>query len=136
MQGNQLCLDLNNVVATGKNWSIPYVWGGVLKYISAPILAIITSFAYPTFYQEKRMDPTQIFAFAVAHIVMVMIAMGIIIPRSLDIFVPPEKKYLGKPMYAPQVVNLGVLTAEEAAQAAAGNRETEYEDVRYDGPKE
>lgn len=71
-----------------------------------------------------------------AHIVMVMIVLGIVLPRSLDIFVPPEKKHLGKPTYAPQVTTLGILTATEAAQAEANNRETEYEDVRYDGPKE
>ncbi len=66
---------------------------------------------------------------------MVIIVIGIVIPRSLDIFVPPEKKYLGKPMYAPQVVTLGVLTAEEAAHADSNNREYEDEDIRYDGPK-
>lgn len=121
-------------MAIGKNWSIPVFWAPVLKYISAPILSIIFSFAYPAFY-PKRIDPTQIFAFSLSHIVMVVIVIGIVIPRSLDIFVPPEKRYLGKPMYAPQVVTLGVLSAEEAARVDSNNREMDDEDIRYDGPK-
>ncbi|KAH7202948.1 hypothetical protein BKA60DRAFT_641062 [Fusarium oxysporum] len=64
---NQLRRDLNIVVAGGKRWNIPVFWGFVLRYISAPILAIIVSFAFPLFY-TKRNDPLHIFAFASCQI--------------------------------------------------------------------
>lgn len=107
------------MVATGKNWGIPYYWGPVIRFISCPILAIITSFAYPSFY-TKRMDPLHIFAFTVAHVVMIVIVIGFIIPRSLDIFVPADKRQDGSMAYAPQVTILGVSAGEEAAEAAEG----------------
>lgn len=96
-------------------------------------MAIITSFAYPDFY-EKRNDPLHIFAFAIAHVCMVIICLGFIIPRAFDVFVPPEKMHLGKSDYAPQVVILGVLTEDEASEAQASNRDTD-EDIRYEEAK-
>ena len=54
--GNQLRRDLNVIVATGKNWSIPSLWAPLIRYISAPILFIIYSFAYPEFW-TLRNDP-------------------------------------------------------------------------------
>ncbi|KAI8648681.1 hypothetical protein NCS57_01480200 [Fusarium keratoplasticum] len=100
--GNQLRHDLNVVVATGKNWSIPWFWPTILRYISAPILSIIVSFAYPAFY-KKRNDPLHIFAFGAIHGVMLIIACGFILPRWFDVFVPPEKLHLSKTFYAPHV---------------------------------
>ncbi|KAG8409549.1 hypothetical protein J3459_017376 [Metarhizium acridum] len=38
IQGNQLTRDLNSVIATGKNWSVPFFWAPVIRYISCPIL--------------------------------------------------------------------------------------------------
>ncbi|KAM5346956.1 hypothetical protein ACJ41O_009961 [Fusarium nematophilum] len=52
-EGNQLRRDLNVVIATGKNWGIPVFWGVILRYVSAPILAIVVSFAYPAFYLKR-----------------------------------------------------------------------------------
>ncbi|KAJ4012714.1 hypothetical protein NW752_008433 [Fusarium irregulare] len=100
---NQLRRDLNVVVAGGKRWNIPIFWGFVLRYISAPILAIITSFAFPLFY-TKRNDPLHIFAFASAIGVMCIVGFGFVVPRWLDVFVPPEKLHLSDTFYAPQVV--------------------------------
>uniref|UniRef100_A0A0D2XTF4 Sodium-and chloride-dependent GABA transporter 1 n=1 Tax=Fusarium oxysporum (strain Fo5176) TaxID=660025 RepID=A0A0D2XTF4_FUSOF len=100
---NQLRRDLNIVVAGGKRWNIPVFWGFVLRYISAPILAIIVSFAFPLFY-TKRNDPLHIFSFASACGVMCIVAAGFILPRWFDVFVPPEKLHLSDTFYAPQVV--------------------------------
>lgn len=83
-------LDLNTVVARGKNWKIPFFWAPVLKYISAPILAIIVAFAYPDFH-EVRNDPLNIFAFAVAHLTMLAVTVGLIFPRALRQIVPAER---------------------------------------------
>ncbi|KAJ4312446.1 hypothetical protein N0V84_009938 [Fusarium piperis] len=100
--GNQLRRDLNVVIATGKNWSIPWFWPVILRYISAPILSIIVSFAYPAF-AKKSSDPLHIFAFTAIHCIMLLIACGFILPRWFDVFVPPEKMHLSKTFYAPLV---------------------------------
>jgi solute carrier family 6 GABA transporter-like protein 1 len=99
---NQLRRDLNIIVAVGKNWSIPLVWGPVLRYISAPILAIIASFSYPDFYARGRMDPLHIFGFTCAHIGFFLVVVGLVLPRAFDIFVRPEKRDEFKVAYAPQ----------------------------------
>ncbi|TQV96686.1 hypothetical protein V2A60_002929 [Cordyceps javanica] len=126
---NQLCRDLNNVVAIGKNWSIPIVWGPILRYISAPIMAITFSFAYPSFYAVRN-DPLHIFAFATSHVVMIIIALGFIVPRTFDIFVPADKLHIGKSFYAPQVVILGILSGQEAAQVEANSQDTDEDKNR------
>jgi solute carrier family 6 GABA transporter-like protein 1 len=99
-QGNQLRRDLNGTVAQGSNWKIPFFWAPVLRYISAPILCIVTSFSYPAFYKDYRMDPLHVFGFAVAHVCMVFVVAGFIVPRAFDVFIPvsrrPEKNsYVG-----------------------------------------
>ena len=45
--------DLNVSVAKGKNWKLPIFWAAILKYITAPILAIIFSFVYNTFAANR-----------------------------------------------------------------------------------
>ncbi|QSS66880.1 creatine transporter [Histoplasma capsulatum] len=89
--GNQLTRDLNMVVATGKNWRIPVYWSPVLKYISAPILAIIVGFAYPMFH-KLRNDPLHIFAFSIANVVMLLVVMGLVVPRSLSVLLPADRR--------------------------------------------
>ncbi|KLJ11513.1 hypothetical protein EMPG_13293 [Blastomyces silverae] len=120
--GNQLTRDLNIVVATGKNWRIPVFWGPVVKYISAPILAIIVGFAYPLF-NSKRNDPLHIFAFAAANVVMVLVVLGLIIPRSLSILLPADRlnkveHYAPGVTLAPVEINTGAVeeTFEETEE--------------------
>jgi solute carrier family 6 GABA transporter-like protein 1 len=90
-QGNQLRRDLNRIVATGKNWSIPPFWGPLLRYVSGPVLAIVYSFSYPSFYQ-LRYDPLHILGFALGHISIVVIVLCFSMPRWFDVFVPPERR--------------------------------------------
>ncbi|KAG5761981.1 hypothetical protein H9Q72_009910 [Fusarium xylarioides] len=75
----------------------------VVTILLSPILAIIVSFALPLFY-TKRNDPLHIFAFASTCGVMCIVAVGFILPRWFDVFVPPEKLHLCDTFYAPQVV--------------------------------
>ena len=82
--------DLNTVVARGRNWRIPSFWAPVLKYISAPILAIIVAFAYPQFHQVRN-NPLHIFAFTCAHLTMVAVTVGLIFPRALSLTIPRER---------------------------------------------
>lgn len=116
--------DLNISVATGKNWAIPSYHTAVLKYITAPIIAIIFSFAYPTFH-ELRYGPLHIAAFALMHLGMVIVAFGFILPRWFDVFVPASRRGEGKLSYAPNVAMVANVTdelrsAELAQETASG----------------
>ncbi|KAJ3453179.1 hypothetical protein MRS44_018834 [Fusarium solani] len=129
--GNQLRRDLNVVIATGKNWSIPWLWPIVLRYVSAPILSIVVSFAYPAF-TKKSNDPLHVFAFTVAHCVMLLIACGFVVPRWFDVFVPPEKMHHSKTFYAPHVA----LAPLEMRQSEVMEEEnSEVEENRDSGEK-
>ncbi|PGH29735.1 solute carrier family 6 (neurotransmitter transporter, GABA) member 1 [[Emmonsia] crescens] len=116
--GNQLTRDLNVAVATGKNWSIPVYWGPVIKYVSAPILGIIIGFAYPLF-NSVRNDPLHIFAFASANVVMVIVVIALIIPRSLNLMLPAARREKVE-QYAPGVtmapVDIDTGAVEESVE--------------------
>ncbi|RYO81387.1 hypothetical protein DL764_009774 [Monosporascus ibericus] len=113
-----LMRDLNVIVAAGKNWSIPVFWGPVLKYISAPILSIVFAFAYPAFYKVRN-DPVHIFAFTVAHFVIVFVVLGLVVPRWFDVFVPMARRGEGDITYAPQVT-AGTTDAQDANAMEGG----------------
>lgn len=102
VQGCQLSIDLNIVVAAGKNWNIPIFWGPLLRYISVPILAIILGFSYPTF-NAVRMDPLHIIGFTIANFTMVFVAIGFIFPRFYHPWVPVEKRGEGHIPFSPNV---------------------------------
>lgn len=87
-------------MGTGNKWKIPVAWSIIIRYITPPILAIIVSFAYPAFYL-KRYDPLHIFAFTIAHLVMCITAVGFIVPRWFDVFIPLEKLNINSDMYTP-----------------------------------
>jgi len=65
-----------------------------------PILAIILSFSYPSF-NALRHDPCQIVGFTVANMTMAFVAIGFILPRFYDSFVPMEKRGEGHIDFAP-----------------------------------
>lgn len=90
-QGNQLRRDLNAVVGGGKNWNIPRFWPVLLRYVSAPILAIIFSFAYPEFH-TLRYDPLMITGFILTHLCLLGILLGLVMPRYYDVFIPPSRR--------------------------------------------
>ncbi|PVH86149.1 hypothetical protein DL98DRAFT_582737 [Cadophora sp. DSE1049] len=78
--GNQLTRDLNVHVAVGHNWAIPMFCAPILRFVSAPILAIVFSFAYSAFY-PNRGDPTHIFGFAISHLVMIFVVGGLVFTK-------------------------------------------------------
>ncbi|KAL8870247.1 MAG: hypothetical protein Q9174_003664 [Haloplaca sp. 1 TL-2023] len=102
-QGNQLRRDLNVTVAVGNNWSIPWFWSILLRYVGAPVLGIIFSFSYPTFYPD-RSDSLQVWGFFVAHCVVFVAVAGFLLPRFLKVLVPTERRSEGKRSYAPNVI--------------------------------
>ncbi|KAF7544873.1 hypothetical protein G7Z17_g9619 [Cylindrodendrum hubeiense] len=101
--GQQLVIDLNVIVGMGKNWNIPVVWAPLLRFISAPTLAIIFGFSYPSF-NALREDPLHILGFVVAHICLLLISAGVLLPRWFDVLIPPKRRCEGKIVYAPNVV--------------------------------
>ena len=113
---------MNVTIAIGKNWPLPYFWAPVLRYISAPILAMLTSFAYPTFNNVKN-DPLHIFGFCVGHVVMALVVLGLVLPRSFDVFIPKTRQGEGDLPYAPAVL-LG-----EGELGTSGAVEEGFEDV-------
>jgi solute carrier family 6 GABA transporter-like protein 1 len=139
-QPNQLRRDLNGAVAQGNNWQIPFVWGPVLRYISAPILAIVTSFSYPSFYKDFRFDPLHVFGFAVAHVCMFLVAAGFIIPRAFDVFIPVARRPAKNSYVGPQqtIVTNGLVketTAEEGVmqRTTTGNDGADRNGIKRDG---
>lgn len=90
-QGNQLRRDLNLFIAGGKSWSIPAFLPFLLRYISAPILAMVFSFSYPQFH-TMRYDPMMIVGFILSQIGMVLILVGFIAPRFYEAFIPVHRR--------------------------------------------
>lgn len=66
-----------------------------MRYVSAPILAIVYSFSYPSFY-KLREDPLHILGFAVGHVALLLILSGFIVPRWYDALIPPPRREEGK----------------------------------------
>ena len=97
--GNQLTRDLNVIVGQGKNWKIPVIWAPILRYISAPILAIVFGLAYPLFYRNRG-NPLEIFGFTVVHIIMAILLFSLIIPSWLNFMVPPISRRADKLQYS------------------------------------
>lgn len=78
------------IVGAGRNWKIPVFWSVLLRYVSAPILAIIFGFAYPAFYQ-LRYDPLHIIGFTVAHFALIIVTLGLIVPRWYNFLIPHHR---------------------------------------------
>ncbi|KAI8666173.1 hypothetical protein NCS57_00841400 [Fusarium keratoplasticum] len=116
--GQQLRRDLNVIVGTGKNWKIPSFWPILLRFVSAPVLAIIYGFAYPAFH-DLRDDPLHILGFAIAHICLLLIGLGVLVPRWFDCMIPPKRRDEGKIPYAPNVL-LGSTDAQQSDSMEAG----------------
>jgi len=113
---NQMRRDFNVVVGHGKNWNIPMFWGPVLRYISAPILAIVASFAYPDFYARGRMDPVHIAGFTFAHVSLFLAVAGLIVPRAFDIFVKPARRGDSFVTVEPQAIMPGFVARVEGTE--------------------
>ena len=117
--------DLNITIAQGRNWALPLFWAPVLRYITVPILAIIYSFAYPTFYKVRN-DPLHIIAFTAMHACMIVISAGFIFPRFLDVFVPIVRRNDGVIDHIPGVV----FGTEDVTMEPVRNLESNQESSR------
>ena len=137
MQGEQLRRDLNVIVGAGKNWKIPSFWPFLLRYINGPLLCIVYSFSYDNFRDpSKNKDPVHIFGFAVAHITILLIALGLIVPRFFNILVPYERREDGNKTFAPNVT-LGIDGVDSGSHSVeAGTHRMQPDMTGYDANKE
>jgi len=92
--GNQLRRDLNIIVGQGKNWKIPAFMPFLLRYLSGPVLAIILSFAFPEFH-TLRYDPMMIAGFILSILTIIVILLGLVMPRYYDAFIPMHRRLEG-----------------------------------------
>ncbi|KAI9371047.1 hypothetical protein BJX61DRAFT_512789 [Aspergillus egyptiacus] len=88
--GNQIRRDLNTIIGGENNWRIPSFHPVLLRYVCAPVLCIIFSFAYPEFH-TLRYDPLMITGFILAHLILLAILLGFVMPRYYDVFIPPDR---------------------------------------------
>jgi solute carrier family 6 GABA transporter-like protein 1 len=103
--GNQLRRDLNRVIVTGKNWRIHWFWPVTLKYITAPAVGLVFTFAYPKFLNPETRyfeDPAFIYSFALMHIVMIFIVGAFIFPRFFNFLIPEVRRGEGRYEVMPQ----------------------------------
>lgn len=87
-----------------------------------PILAIILSFSYPSF-SAVRHDPCHIVGFVVANMTMVFVAVGWLLPKFYDPFVPIEKRGEGHLDFAP---NESIAVIEAYQNRMVGDGGAEY----------
>ncbi|KID93593.1 Sodium:neurotransmitter symporter, partial [Metarhizium majus ARSEF 297] len=130
--GNQLRRDLNEIIGCGNNWGIPFFWAPLIRYVSAPILAIVYSFSYPSFYQLRE-DPLHILGFGVGHVALLIIGCGFVLPRWLDVLVPPTRRGEGKLDIGANASPLNSLldrTDSSEAAETSSNRKRGTEHVR------
>lgn len=123
-------------MGTGKNWKIPPFLPILLRYISGPVLAIIFSFAYPEFY-TLRYDPLMILGFIVAHLGMVLVIGGCIIPRYYNVFIPPHRRSEGTEktvVLEPYGEVIARVVADESGESGDGGLEKTSDDGKTSGP--
>ncbi|KAF2259770.1 creatine transporter [Lojkania enalia] len=138
--GNQLTRDLNVTVAPpgSGNTRIPVFWAPILRYFSAPVLAIVLSFGYPKFIAVRN-DPLHIFAFTAVHIILFFVIFVYFVPRSLDIIVPAKRRDEGVRAYAPQVLcgldDIRVSEGLEASTSSDGHISSVEQKYDVDGNK-
>lgn len=125
------------MVGGNGNWNIPTFWPVLLRYISAPILAIVFSFAYPEFY-TLRYDPMMISGFILAHICLLLILLGVVFPRYYDIFIPPNRRAEGtevtianEPKEQEYVPEVGVFDQESGIHESIPKNSSERFDAEH-----
>lgn len=103
-----------------------------MRFISAPILAIVYSFGYPEF-NGLRNDPPYIFGFILAHIIILITVSSLVIPRYLDVFIPPDRRLDGAKPIAPNVPE-NIMDAQIVRETENGSQ-SESQDEKEDRRK-
>jgi len=103
--GNQFRRDINHAVLTGHNWKLHWAWPALLKYITAPAVLLVWTFAYPKFIDNNHYnDPPFLYSFIIMHAVIFFIVGFFVFPRWLNFLIPETRRGDGKFSVMPQVV--------------------------------
>lgn len=97
--GNQLKRDLNRIIVSGNNWRLHWFWPICLKYITAPAVGLVFTFAYPKFLNTTdRMfeNPPYLYSFILMHLVVIFIIVLFIFPRFFNFLIPETRREDGK----------------------------------------
>ncbi|KAM0322003.1 hypothetical protein ACHAQA_009745 [Verticillium albo-atrum] len=140
--GNQLRRDINHAILTGKNWRLHWAWPIILKYLTAPAVGLVFSFAYTKFEREKfAQDPAYLYSFILFHSVMVFIVGLFIFPRFFNCLVPARRIAAGEGKYDVQPqITIGETVVfssggiEEGSSSIDGRTEAVSEDVNEPRP--
>ena len=87
------------MVARGENWHIPVFWAPMIRWLSAPILMILLSFAYANVHKYAN-DPLHIFGLIVAHIAIFFVSAGFLLPMTMNMWTSLEERDGYKKQYA------------------------------------
>lgn len=88
-----LTRDLNAVIAQGNNWSLPMFWAPVMRWITAPVLAVILAIGYQdyTVGKEYHKDPLHVFSFILSHVGVAFIIVGFFWPNTFAWWSPRKE---------------------------------------------
>lgn len=106
--GNQLRRDLNCAIMTGNNWRLHWFWPVCLKYVTAPAVGLVFTFAYPKFLSRAEdqflfEQPPFLYSFILMHIVIVFILGFFVAPSFANFLIPAVRRGDGKFDVMPQV---------------------------------
>jgi solute carrier family 6 GABA transporter-like protein 1 len=128
--GNQLKRDINRAIWIKGNWKLHWAWPALLKYITAPAVSLVLSFAYPKMYAGNyHRDPPYLYSFILMHMVLLFISSCFIMPKFLDFLVPVTRRGEGKYDVMPRVV-IGETPVVHLAGVEHGyQNETQYDNA-------
>jgi solute carrier family 6 GABA transporter-like protein 1 len=92
----------------------------LLRYLSGPVLAIIFSFAFPEFH-TLRYDPMMIAGFILSIITIVVVLLGLVMPRYYDAFIPVHRRSEGTEPTIPTQTK-GELAGRPIAEVASAEQ--------------
>lgn len=105
IQGNQLKRDVNRAIYVKGNWKLHWAWPVLLKYVTAPAVSLVLSFAYPKMYSKNyQRDPPYLYSFILMHMVLLYISLCFMAPRFLDFLIPVTRRNEGRYDVMPRVV--------------------------------
>jgi solute carrier family 6 GABA transporter-like protein 1 len=129
--GNQLRRDLNRAIMTGKNWRLHWAWPVLLKYITAPAVGLVFSFAYPKFLNTSAKNPPYVYSFTIMHFVMIFIVGLFIFPRFGNALIPAHRVQRGDGKYAVQPqITVGETVVLSDAGLEGGSSLDHDDDIR------
>lgn len=92
----------------------------LLRYLSGPVLAIIFSFAFPEFH-TLRYDPMMIAGFILSILTVIVILIGLVMPRYYDAFVPVHRRSEGAEPTVPMQIK-GELAGRPTADTVTAEQ--------------